>query len=152
MPGLRRVSGEETIGALERLGFVRVRQRGSQVVLRRQTGEREVGCVVPLHRELAVGTLHGILRQAKVTPDEFMENLQPLPPAPSVKTAASQRVRLGCGSAKPLPSVQVRPSPVVRNVQYVGQRLPLPVVVGGGSCYVSAGNRAGDSATLAVAA
>ena len=34
-----------------------------------------VGCVVPLHRELAIGTLRGILRQAKVTPDEFMENL-----------------------------------------------------------------------------
>jgi len=71
VPGLRRVSAHDTIGALERLGFVRVRQRGSHVVLRRQTGEREVGCVVPLHRELAVGTLHGILRQAKVTPDEI---------------------------------------------------------------------------------
>ena len=75
MPRLRRVSGEETIGALERLGFVRVRQRGSHVMLKRQTGEREVGCVVPLHRELAVGTLRGTLRQAKATPDEVMENL-----------------------------------------------------------------------------
>ena len=30
----------------------------------------------PLHRELAIGTLRGILRQARVTPDEFMENLR----------------------------------------------------------------------------
>ena len=29
----------------------------------------------PLHRELAIGTLRGILRQARVTLDEFMENL-----------------------------------------------------------------------------
>jgi len=72
---LRRVSGQEAIRALERLGFVQVRQRGSHVVLKRQTPEGEVGCVIPLHRELAIGTLRGILRQARVTPEEFMENL-----------------------------------------------------------------------------
>ncbi|MDH4207711.1 MAG: type II toxin-antitoxin system HicA family toxin [Anaerolineae bacterium] len=76
MPKLSRVSGEKAIRALERLGFVQVRQRGSHVVLKRQTPEGEVGCVVPLHRELAIGTLRGILRQARVTPDEFMENLR----------------------------------------------------------------------------
>ena len=75
MPKLRRVSGQEAIRALERLGFVQVRQRGSHVVLKRQTPEGEVGCVIPLHRELATGTLRGILRQARVTPEEFMENL-----------------------------------------------------------------------------
>jgi len=76
MPRLRRVSGEEAIRALERLGFARVRQRGSHIVLKRQTPEGEVGCVVPLHQELAIGTLRGILRQARVTPEEFVEALQ----------------------------------------------------------------------------
>jgi len=75
MPKLRRVSGQEAIRALERLGFVQVRQRGSHVVLKRQTPEGEVGCVVPLHRELAIGTLRGILKQAHVTLDEFVRNL-----------------------------------------------------------------------------
>ena len=75
MPKLRRVSGREAIRALERLGFEQVRQRGSHVVLKKQTMEGAVGCVVPLHRELAIGTLRGILSQAQVTPDEFMENL-----------------------------------------------------------------------------
>lgn len=75
MPKLRRVSGQEAIRALERLGFEQVRQRGSHVVLKKQTPEGAVGCVVPLHRELAIGTLRGILRQAGVTPEEFMENL-----------------------------------------------------------------------------
>jgi predicted RNA binding protein YcfA (HicA-like mRNA interferase family) len=75
MPELRRVSGQEAIRALERLGFVQIRQRGSHVVLKKQTPEGEVGCVVPLHRELAIGTLRGVLKQAKVTPVEFMENL-----------------------------------------------------------------------------
>ncbi len=75
MPRLRRVSGAATIRALERLGFVRIRQRGSHVVLKKRTPAGEVGCVVPLHDELAVGTLRGILRLAGVTPEEFMENL-----------------------------------------------------------------------------
>ncbi len=75
MPELRRVSGREAIHALERLGFERVRQRGSHVVLKKHTPTGAIGCVVPLHRDLAIGTLRGILRQAQVTPDEFMENL-----------------------------------------------------------------------------
>ena len=58
--------------ALERLGFVQVRQRGSHAILKMETLEGGVGCVVPLHRELAVATLRGLLKQAKVDPDEFI--------------------------------------------------------------------------------
>jgi predicted RNA binding protein YcfA (HicA-like mRNA interferase family) len=52
-----------------------VRQRGSQVILKKWTSEGEVGCVVPRHREVAIGSLRGRLKQAGVTPDEFMEKL-----------------------------------------------------------------------------
>ena len=69
MPKLRRISGREAIRILQRLGFKQVRQRGSHVVLRK--GNR--GCVVPLHDELAPGTLRNILRQAGVTVEEFDE-------------------------------------------------------------------------------
>jgi predicted RNA binding protein YcfA (HicA-like mRNA interferase family) len=75
MPKLRRVSGQEAIRALEKLGFQQVRQRGSHVVLRKETSEGAKGCVVPLHRELAVGTLRGILKQAGLSVDEFIEQL-----------------------------------------------------------------------------
>ena len=75
MPKLRRVSGEDAIHALEKLGFRQVRQRGSHVVLKRDTPEGVFDCVVPLHRELAIGTLRSILRQAQVTPEEFMSQL-----------------------------------------------------------------------------
>jgi len=68
MPSLPRASGPATIRALERLGFVVVRQRGSHVVLRRGA----VGCVVPNHRELKTGTLAGVLKQAGVSVDEFL--------------------------------------------------------------------------------
>jgi len=72
---LRRVSGREAVRALEKLGFEQIRQRGAHIVLRKETPERTVGCVVPMHRELAVGTLRGILRQAGVSPDDFIEKL-----------------------------------------------------------------------------
>ena len=75
MPDQRRMSGQEAITALERLGFVLVRQKGSHVVLKRQTPEGAIGCVVPLHRELATGTLRGILKQARVKPEELAGNL-----------------------------------------------------------------------------
>lgn len=75
MAKLPRISGHESIRALERLGFVQVRQRGSRDVLRRLTSSGDVGVVVPLHRELAVGTLRGILKLANVDPAEFMAKL-----------------------------------------------------------------------------
>ena len=67
MPKLPRVSGPEAVKALVRLGFIQARQKGSHVVLRRGS----VGCVVPLHSELKIGTLASVLRQAQVTPEEF---------------------------------------------------------------------------------
>jgi predicted RNA binding protein YcfA (HicA-like mRNA interferase family) len=71
MPKLPDVSGKEARRALERLGFVFKRQRGSHVILRR--GNR--GCVVPMHREINRGTLKGILEQAGVSTEEFMAAL-----------------------------------------------------------------------------
>ncbi len=56
MPSLPRVSGREAIRALEKLGFVVRRQRGSHVILRRGA----TGCVVPDHKELKEGTLNGV--------------------------------------------------------------------------------------------
>jgi len=69
MPKLPRISGSDCVSVLRHLGFVQVRQRGSHVVLRR--GQQ--GCVVPMHRELKVGTLAGLLRQAGVDADEFIK-------------------------------------------------------------------------------
>jgi predicted RNA binding protein YcfA (HicA-like mRNA interferase family) len=69
------VSGKEAIRALEKLGFVQVRQKGSHVILRKETESGAIGCVVPLHDELATGTLRGILKQAHVDPDEFVKIL-----------------------------------------------------------------------------
>ncbi len=71
MPNLPRVSGAEAVRALEHLGFVVLRQRGSHVILRRGA----TGCVVPNHRELKIGTLTGLLKQAGVSAEEFLDAL-----------------------------------------------------------------------------
>lgn len=72
MPNLPRVSGAQAVRALERLGFVVARQRGSHIVLRRGA----IGCVVPNHRELKTGTLAGVLKQASVGIEQFIEALR----------------------------------------------------------------------------
>ncbi|MBW4639263.1 MAG: type II toxin-antitoxin system HicA family toxin [Gloeocapsa sp. UFS-A4-WI-NPMV-4B04] len=76
MPRLPRISsGNTAVCVLERLGFYRARQTGSHVVLKKQISGGEIVCVVPLRRELKIGTLSGILRQVQVTPEKFLENL-----------------------------------------------------------------------------
>jgi predicted RNA binding protein YcfA (HicA-like mRNA interferase family) len=75
MPKLSRISGKEMIRALERLEFYQVRQQGSHIILKRKIPNGEIGCVVPLHRELAIGTVKSILKQAQIDLDKFIENL-----------------------------------------------------------------------------
>jgi len=56
---------------LEAAGFVFYTQRGSHAkFVRRQRDEVRV-VIVPLHREIAVGTLRSILRQAGLSVEEF---------------------------------------------------------------------------------
>lgn len=72
MPNLPGISGRKAVKALERLGFVFLRQKGSHVIMRR--GDR--GCVVPMHREINSWTLNGVLKQAGVSADEFLSALK----------------------------------------------------------------------------
>lgn len=65
----RDVSGDEAVKALQRLGFSMSRQTGSHVRLIQ--GNRRV--TIPLHRDLVVGTLQSILRQADVPLEDFMK-------------------------------------------------------------------------------
>ena len=69
MGKLPRVSGAEAVRTLESLGSVVARQRGSHIVMRRGA----VGCVVPNHRELKTGPLVGVLKQAGITAEEFVD-------------------------------------------------------------------------------
>ncbi len=72
MPEYPVLSGAEVIRALQRLGFERVRQKGSHVTLHRGSDK----CVIPLHKEVRRGTLGAIIRQARVTPAEFLSAIE----------------------------------------------------------------------------
>ncbi|MEI8039668.1 MAG: type II toxin-antitoxin system HicA family toxin [Verrucomicrobiota bacterium] len=71
MPKLPVVSGKACRKALGRLGFQDARQRGSHLVMRRG----ESGCVAPMHGEIKAGTLAGVLKQAGVSVEEFIDAL-----------------------------------------------------------------------------
>ncbi len=71
MPKFPGLSGKEIVRALEKLGFHVARQSGSHILMKRD----EKGCVVPNHKEVKVGTINGILRQAAISPEEFQQAL-----------------------------------------------------------------------------
>ena len=75
MPKLPSVSGERVVRALKRAGFVQLRQKGSHVSLERKIDGKIWKTVVPMHSELAKGTLADILKQCGLTVAEFLELL-----------------------------------------------------------------------------
>ena len=72
MPKIPRISGADAVRIFEQLGFRQVRQRGSHVVLRK--GDN--GCVIPLHSELAIGTLRSAIRQAGIQVEDFISEYE----------------------------------------------------------------------------
>jgi predicted RNA binding protein YcfA (HicA-like mRNA interferase family) len=76
MAKLPRLSGHNLIKILAKFGFFKVRQKGSHVMLIKETKQGKIGCVIPLHDELETGTLLGILRQAKLSKEEFLKEFK----------------------------------------------------------------------------
>ena len=67
------LSGREVQAALERAGFSFRRQKGSHMVLRRETPFARV--VIPDHSTVRVGTLRRIIRDAGLEIEEFIRLL-----------------------------------------------------------------------------
>lgn len=74
MSALPVVSGREVVKALEKIGYVLDRKRGSHMVLRQQNPPHR-RLTVPEHKEVAKGTLRAIVRQAGLTVEQFDELL-----------------------------------------------------------------------------
>jgi predicted RNA binding protein YcfA (HicA-like mRNA interferase family) len=64
MPKLGHFSGTEICRVLGQNGFRRVRQRGSHVVMQKETVGSTITVPVPMHREIRIGTLLSIIRQS----------------------------------------------------------------------------------------
>lgn len=70
---LPRLSGKEVIKILGKVGFIVARQKGSHVILTKETIEGKKAVVVPNHREVDRGTLLEIIRQAGLKKEEFIQ-------------------------------------------------------------------------------
>ena len=69
---LKKISGKECVKILcNKFGFKVKRQKGSHIILRKETSEGTIGTVVPNHKELKIGTLKGVLELAKIKEEEF---------------------------------------------------------------------------------
>jgi len=64
---------EQVVRALRRDGWVVVRQRGSHIRLQKHTPDETLKLVVPAHRPIKRSTLSHVLKQARLTVDEFQQ-------------------------------------------------------------------------------
>ena len=63
---LKTFSGKEICELLGQYGFVKVRQRGSHLMMQKKTGETIITIPVPNHKQLKSGTLSSIVRQSQL--------------------------------------------------------------------------------------
>ena len=73
MPPLPLVSGDAFVRAMERIGYRRIRTRGSHMILAHRS---RLALSVPGHRELDRGLLRRLIRDADLTVPEFVDLLR----------------------------------------------------------------------------
>jgi predicted RNA binding protein YcfA (HicA-like mRNA interferase family) len=74
--GSKTASGKQVVKILCReFGFYFISQKGSHVKLGKKDGNREMITIVPLHKELARGTLKGVLDLGEVEEQKFKKYL-----------------------------------------------------------------------------
>jgi len=66
---------EKVIKALQRDGWVVVRQKGSHIRLHKYTKDKKLKLIVPAHKPIKRSTLAHILKQAGLTVEKFLELL-----------------------------------------------------------------------------
>ena len=69
-------SGKRVVRILSReFGFYFISQEGSHVKLTKTIRGRRITTIVPLHKELAAGTLRGVLNLAEVDIKDFLSKV-----------------------------------------------------------------------------
>jgi predicted RNA binding protein YcfA (HicA-like mRNA interferase family) len=72
-PKLPAISGREAIEVFTKAGWEIDRQKGSHVIVKKEGSI--VSLSIPLHRELAPGTLRSLIRAASMTIEDFCDLL-----------------------------------------------------------------------------
>lgn len=66
---------EQVVRALQRDGWIVVRQKGSHIRLQKHTSDEILKLTVPAHNPILRSTLSHILKQARLSVDQFAELL-----------------------------------------------------------------------------
>jgi predicted RNA binding protein YcfA (HicA-like mRNA interferase family) len=69
------LSYRKIINALQRAGFVVVRQKGSHIRLQKRTKEKVIKLTVPAHTTIKKATLNRIIKDAGLSVEEFRDLL-----------------------------------------------------------------------------
>jgi predicted RNA binding protein YcfA (HicA-like mRNA interferase family) len=73
IPALR---ARELLRILEKAGFVRWRQKGSHLTMYRAADRRALTVPIHFRKTIPKGTLHAIIKQACLSPEEFARLLE----------------------------------------------------------------------------
>lgn len=68
---MKTLSGKDICLILSKHGFIKVRQKGSHVIMQKLTEDSSITVPVPMHKEIKIGTLHSIIRQSELTKRDF---------------------------------------------------------------------------------
>ena len=71
MGKLRILSGKEVCQILEQHGFVKVRQKGSHIIMQKRSENSTITVPVPNHSSIKIGTLRSIIRQSELSRSLF---------------------------------------------------------------------------------
>jgi predicted RNA binding protein YcfA (HicA-like mRNA interferase family) len=71
---LKIFSGKELCKLLASHGFIQIRQKGSHIIMQKQTEGKTITVLVPNHSEIKKGTLQSIIRQSEISKQYFETN------------------------------------------------------------------------------
>ncbi|HAO22363.1 MAG TPA: hypothetical protein DCQ37_19000 [Desulfobacteraceae bacterium] len=71
MGKLRNISGKQAVKAFKKAGWEQIGQVGSHVVMVKQNMRANLS--IPQHKELSVGTLRALIRNAGLEVDDFLK-------------------------------------------------------------------------------
>lgn len=71
-----KLSGTQIIKILvKEFGFTPTRQTGSHAILSKFVNNKKIVTVVPLHKEVKIGTIFGVLALAMIEKEDFLKKL-----------------------------------------------------------------------------
>ncbi|MFA6534118.1 MAG: type II toxin-antitoxin system HicA family toxin [Patescibacteria group bacterium] len=73
MTKLAGISGRLAVKKLSKIGYQISRQKGSHLRLNHRQPEIYKPLTIPLHRELKLGLLYQVIKDANLTPEQFLE-------------------------------------------------------------------------------